>query len=430
VPATTEPVSVSPPVRVPQKAQIFAAVLGIFLAPAPVAAEEEAARADGSKVEATSEAPAAGSKREGKRRRSFRALGARSLGEFGSIEIGGRIFARAALSRHYESVVLDNGVVEDERIDALDFTIPTARVDLRYHAPDRWLSADIEFELADQPELKDAWVRVRGRHFGAKLGQFKAPFSAIELESRFALPVAERGFLHDVLTRELQVAGRRPGVTVAAEAGGPLRPTLTLGAFQGSVLTDRQADDLDREVLFEQTLDAQSLVARVELRAGDVELGAGYEHRVGTPELFTVAHYPTAGVDLKLDTHSRGRGLRVWLEAIAGGSWFEHSRKPIDAADATFTAIRAIIAPRIGGGVRYRFYVEPYGMLGVLDPDVDVITDLAMEQALGANVGLYKLARIGIELQHRKVERNFPQSYTLGRNPERLAALVQAAAEF
>jgi hypothetical protein len=430
VPVTTEPVSASPRERVPGNARAFAAVLAIFLATAPAFAEEEAGRADASKVEAKREAPFAGAKREGKRRRSPRALGARSLGEFGSVEIGGRIFARAALSRHYESLVRDNGVVDEQRIDALDFNIPTARVDLRYRAPGRWLSADLEFELAEQPELKDAWVRVRGRHFGAKLGQFKAPFSAIELESRFALPVAERGFLHDVLTQQLQVAGRRPGVTVSAEAGGALRPTLTLGAFQGSVLTDRQADDLDRELLFEQTLDAQSLFARVELRAGDVEFGAGYEHRVGTPEPFTVAHYPTAGVDAKLDTHSHGRGLRVWLEAIAGGSWFEHSRKPIDAADATFTAVRAIVAPRIGGAERYRFYVEPYGMLGVLDPDLDVVSDLALEQALGANVGLYQLARIGIELQHRKVERNFPQSYTLGRNPERLAALVQAGAEF
>jgi hypothetical protein len=403
--------------------------MGLFVAPAAAGAEE-ASGDEASKVEAASEAPVPGAAAERKKRWALRALGARSLGEFGSIEIGGRVFARAALSRHYESVALDNGVVEEKRVDALDFTIPTARVDLRYHAPGRWLSADVEFELAQRPELKDAWVRVRNRHFGAKLGQFKSPFSAIELESRFSLPVAERGFLHDVLTKQLQLAGRRPGATVSAEAGGALRPSLTLGAFQGSVLVDRQADDLDREPLFEQTLDAQSLFARVELRAGDVDIGAGYEHRVGTPELLTVAHYPTAGVDVKLDTHAHGRGLRVWVEALAGGSWFEHSRKPIDASDTTFTAVRAIVAPRIGGEQRYRFYFEPYGMLGVLDPDVDVISDLAVEQALGANVGLYKLARIGIELQHRKVERNFPQSYTLGRNPERLAALVQAAAEF
>jgi hypothetical protein len=379
---------------------------------------------------AASEAPPPRSQREGKKRSVLDALRARKSGDFGTVEIGGRIFARAALSRHYENVTLDNGVLDEKRVDALDFTIPTARVDLRYRSPGRWLSANVEFELADQPELKDAWVRVRGRHFAAKLGQFKPPFSAIELESRFGLPLAERGFLHDVLTKQLQVAGRRPGIALSAEAGGALRPSLTLGAFQGSVLVDRQADDLDREPLFEQTLDAQSLFARVQLRAGDFELGAGYEHRVGTPELFTVAHYPTAGLDVTLDTQSHGRGLRIWLEGIAGGSWFEHSRKPIDPDDATFTAVRAIVAPRIGGAERHDFYFEPYGMLGVLDPDLDVVSDLAVEQALGANVGLYKLARIGIELQHRKAERNFPQSYTLGRNPERLAAMVQAAAEF
>lgn len=423
----------------------MAALLGVLFAPTALRAEEpersggdeaeaagvtDATREDATPADTTR---ASAKKRKAKRPRPrglFGALGARARGEFGEVEIGGRIFARAALSRHYESISFDNGTLGERRIDALDFTIPTARVDLRYRAPVRWLSADVEFELADQPELKDAWVRARGRHFGAKLGQFKAPFSAIEMESRFDLPVAERGFLHDVLTKQLQVAGRRPGVTVSAEAGGELRPSLTLGAFQGSVLVDRQADDLDHEPLFEQTLDAQSLFARVQLRAGDFQFGAGYEHRVGTPVPFTVAHYPTAGVDVTLDTHAHGRGLRIWLEGIVGSSWFEHSRKPIDDEDATFTAVRAIVAPRLGGADQHRFYVEPYGMLGVLDPDVGVVSDLAVEQALGVNVGLYRLARIGLEFQHRKVERNFPQSYTLGRNPERLAALVQAAAEF
>ena len=364
------------------------------------------------------------------KRRLLGALGARSAGELGSVEVGGRVFLRSALSRHYESITLPNGSPGEKRIDALDFTIPTARVDFRYQAPVRWLSADVEFELAGKPELKDAWVRARGRHFGAKLGQFKAPFSAIELESRFDLPLAERGFLHDVLTKQLQVAGRRPGVALSAQAGGELRPALTLGAFQGSVLVERDANDLKREPLFEQTLDAQSLFARATMRAGDFAFGAGYEHRVGTPELLTVGHYPTGGVDVTLDTHGHGRGLRVWLEGMAGKSWFEHSRKPVDSKDATFTAVRGIVAPRIGGEQRQRFYFEPYGMLGVLDPDVGVVSDLAVEQALGANVGLWRLARLGVEFQHRTVERNFPQSYTLGRRPERLAVLVQAAAEF
>jgi hypothetical protein len=430
VSAKTESVSAPAIARASCIAWGFAALSGLFFAATPAAAEEPLRDDPVEAAGVTKDAAPQQAKRDRKKRRLFGALGARQLGEFGSVEIGGRIFARAALSRHYETITLDNGVLNQRRIDALDFTIPTARVDLRYEAPGRWLSADVEFELAGQPELKDAWVRARGRHFAAQLGQFKTPFSAIELESRFDLPVAERGFLHDVLTKQLQVAGRRPGVTVSAEAGGDLRPSLTLGAFQGSVLIDRQADDLDREPLFEQTMDAQSLFARAQLRAGDFKFGAGYEHRVGTPELFTVAHYPTAGIDVTLDTQSHGRGLRVWVEGMAGSSWFEHSRKPIDTEDATFTAVRAIVAPRIGGEERHRFYFEPYGMLGVMDPDIGVVSDLAVEQALGANVGLYRLARIGIELQHRQVERNFPQSYTLGRNPERLAALIQAAAEF
>jgi hypothetical protein len=116
--------------RVPRSAQALGLAMGLFVASAPARAQE-APRDAGSNVEAASEAPIAGAKPERKKRRAFRALGARSLGEFGSIQLGGRVFARAVLSRHYESVALDNGVIEEKRIDALDFTIPTARVDLR-----------------------------------------------------------------------------------------------------------------------------------------------------------------------------------------------------------------------------------------------------------------------------------------------------------
>jgi hypothetical protein len=351
-------------------------------------------------------------------------------GNAGKLEVHGRLFARAAFSRHYVVTTDQNGSVHEEAVDALDLSVPSARAELYYRAPFRWLTANLEFEFAGKPELKDAWLRAKTRHFFAKVGQFKTPFSAIELESIWTLPMARRGTLHDILVDELEVAGRRPAISVGARTGGSLDISLTLGAAQGSVLVDRSLDDRDVELLDEQALRAQSLFARTEVAFDDVTFGIGYEHRVGTPDVFVIEHYPTFGADAVLDTRVLGRGLRVWVEGMAGASWFEHSRKPSDDRDAVFSAGRLVVAPRLGGHAKRDLYLEPYGMLGLFDPDTEVAEDLVFEEALGVNAGFWRLARLGLELELASFQRNFPVSYGLAKNPDRLALLLQASAEF
>ncbi|HEY3495324.1 MAG TPA: hypothetical protein VGK73_11585, partial [Polyangiaceae bacterium] len=139
---------------------------------------------------------------------------------------------------------------------------------------------------------------------------------------------------------------------------------------------------------------------------------------------------PTFGADAVLDTRVLGRGLRVWVEGMAGGSWYEHTRKPSDDKNAVFSAGRLVVAPRIGGLAKRAAYFEPYGMLGVFDPDTEVTDDLVFEESLGMNAGFWRLARLGLEVQLSHFERNFPASYGLGKNPDRVAVLLQAGAEF
>jgi hypothetical protein len=89
-----------------------------------------------------------------------------------------------------------------------------------------------------------------------------------------------------------------------------------------------------------------------------------------------------------------------------------------------------VSAVRLIGRKKGDFYVEPYGMLGLLDPDKDVEQDLASEEVLGVNAGLWKTVRAGLELEIQHVERNFPQTYYLGANADRVALLLQAGAQF
>jgi hypothetical protein len=350
--------------------------------------------------------------------------------KLGELDVGGRVFARAALVKQYESFEDEFGVARERPKRSFDLSVPSARLDARYDAPSRFITAMVELELTDKPELKDAWVRLRSERFGVQVGQFKVPFSAFALESRWDLPTAGRGLSHEILVDRLEVAGRRPGVTVSARTRGKDHWSIAFGTFQGSVLLERDGTVQKAEPFDEQSLRTQSLVARAELEHGDVTAGAGFEQRVGTPGVLRSERYFTLGGDVVLDTEYHGGGLRLWAEGILGGSWLEHSRKPTDDVDAIFASGRLMAAARFGGTKKGAPYLEPYGMVSVFDPDTVVAFDLASEQTVGVNVGFWRLARVGVEATLTHLERNFPRAYGLGTHPNRQTLLAQAGATF
>ena len=366
--------------------------------------------------------PVAGAEKGKKKRKSEGDHG------LGHIEVGGRVFARASLARQPRSVVDESGTPIEEDVDSLDMSVPSARLRAKYRAPMKWLSAEIEVDFASNPELKDAYIRARPDHVSVQAGQFKMPFSAFRLASPWELPISDRGFVDDALTDRFQVAGRRPGWAFGLRQKGGIRPELALGSFQGSVIED--VTDGDFEPINELALDSQSLVARATVRLGDVDVGAAYEHRVGSAEELEVEHYATGNLDAVLDTQIGNGGLRVWLEGIFGESFYEHESKPVDDADAIFVSARAIAAYRFGGLSHGELYVEPYGMFAMLDPDVEVTSDTAFEEVVGVNVGLWELARIGLQAEFVRVGRNFPRAVYLGQMLDRTALVLQAGLEF
>jgi hypothetical protein len=351
---------------------------------------------------------------------------------FGKVEVFGRIAFRAELERHETAALDPNDPYAVGRVDSFDLTVPLARLGASYQAPVKWLSAEVEIDVAEGLELLDAWVRARNENFGTRVGKFKVPFSAIELESSFTLPLARRGVVHDLLVDELEVAGRRPGAAFGARYRDKryFSPSLVIGVFQGSVLVDEDPDDRDVELASEDALGAQSLVARAEGSVGDVTLGLNYEHRVGTDEELEPSHYWTFGADAVFDTELGNNGIRVWAEVMDGASWFEHRLKPADTYDAVFVMTRLIGAFRFGGTRREAFYVEPYGMFSLFEPDTDVARDLVFEEAIGVNVGLWKRARVGLEAEFQKAQPNFPERYFLGENADRKALVLDAQIVF
>ena len=320
--------------------------------------------------------------------------------EDGKIEVGGRLFARG------EAVRYDG---EEAQAHA---AIASARAEVKYAW--RWLRAVVEVELRDGAELRDAYLRASSEGWRAQAGNFKEPVSAIELESAWTLPMASRGYLREVLREELGIAGRHPGV-MGTWHGSPLDLRVSLGVFQA---TDVEGDEL---------ADAMKTAARASIEVGDLEIGASFEHRDSNPG-GELTRLWAAGLDGTLKV----AGLRAWVDGVVGSSWED---AVVDGELATFAMVRLIAAFRFFGEETGDFYLEPFFSGGLLDPDLDIRSDLITEAALGVNVGAWKRARLQLEVERDHGRKNSPEQLEPRPQPsggfeDRVAFLVQVGAAF
>jgi len=354
---------------------------------------------------------------------------------FGSFELKGRVLARSEFDRR-DTIVLDNIgntlTPVGRTVDSLDLSVPSARVSLHYTAPTEWLTAVAELDIAGRPDMKDGYVQAKNSHFIVRAGQFKVPVSAMEATSPWALPVVRRGLLNDVLVGRMDYGGRRPGVIFGfRDKSLDWHPRLTVGAFQGSYLAvDPTPRDRDTDLLNAMKFPSQSVVARAEVDILGADVGAYYENRIGSPVPFQTYRYWTAGADLYYDRVFYNGGFRFWLEGMYGTSWYEHASKVRDGKDAMFVAARTMVAYRFGGTTDEAFYVEPYGLAAVLDPDAQVTSDHLWEGVVGVNVGYWRRARLSLQGEINKGQRNFPAGYFVGPPPDRQAVILQAGVAF
>src|SRR5690606_40313253 len=95
-------------------------------------------------------------------------------------------------------------------------------------------------------------------------------------------------------------------------------------------------------------------VTGVQTCALPIYFGLSYQHRVGSPGLGQTEHYPTAGFDAMVNETFDTGGLRLWLDVLAGESFYEVAGKtsPGDPLFATAQIGRASCRGRgwSGGG--------------------------------------------------------------------------------
>jgi hypothetical protein len=350
----------------------------------------------------------------------------------GEIRLGGYIFGRADLQRLGRTTVDSMGVPVAGDLDTLDLSVPSVRFRVDYQSPWEWITGQIEVDFAGKPDLRDGYVQAKGKQVAFRMGQFKMPVLAMQMESPWTLPLVRRGLIHDLTVDWLDVAGRLPGAMLTLrEKFGDIRPRLFLAAFQARRFVEIDANgSRDTDLVRERGLGSLKLVARGQVDIGSVEIGAVYEHRLGSPAFSQLLRLWTAGGDVTVNHVFATGGLRLWADALTGASWYELASKPVDNQNATFVAARVLVAYRFGGVVPAAPYVEPYLFGGIFDPDVDITMDLAWEATAGVNVGFYGRARVTLQAEMDRAQRNFPASYLAGISPDRLALIAQVGLAF
>ena len=295
--------------------------------------------------------------------------------------------------------------VSQDGVDSSDYEVDNARLTLHWR-PARWLRAQVEYDVAMNSKLKDAFVTLRTDLLSLRGGQFKPPFSVVAMDSRWDLPISDRGQLDLVLRDSLGIIGRRPGLQVGYQPrGGDTRAFL--GVFRassgrGDRIGDGSFNDLDDDW-------ALKLTGRVQHERKRLRLGLSGDYRPAEPLPGEGdQHFWTLGADAAWRQGQKQGGWRLWSEGFLGSSWQDSN--PFDGVNATFVGGQVIGAWRYGGRKDHAFYVEPYTLLSVFDPDTKVRDDVLWEAAGGVNVGRWDQVRVTIEVQRRGAGVNTPLS--------------------
>ena len=211
----------------------------------------------------------------------------------------------------YEHQRVPGAAVPQVDRDTLNLEVSSARFGLKVEVLD-WVSLVLEGEFAGNVKLRDGFVQAKRKHWAVRGGQFKMPISVFTLESPWQLPLARRGWLHELLSDHMLLSGRREGFQAQALGGGSLDPALTVGAFR-SIQWGTDAGD----AIPNPGLDDQTLVARLSVTPKGIEVAAVGQRRV------TVVQQPRGLLRRRPGEHGRHR-VRAHRGAVLGRGHGRH----------------------------------------------------------------------------------------------------------
>lgn len=321
-------------------------------------------------------------------------------------EIGARLHAGWDLDHTTQSstTVDDTGArqTSSEEVYENEFYIKRARLKFEFF-PVRWLLGVVQLEateVVDGTLLKDAYIHLSPvRQLQVRIGQFKKPFSAMELRSPSKRRLINRGPGNDLIIEDLMFGSRDLGVQLSGRLVKSIKLEYAIGAFNGS---GPNLGDPGR---------SKDVAARLQIRPHKrLEIGTN-----GSFKFFDdserQARKPSwawaAGLDLRLKI----KGLRFSLEGLAGQNHLAYleatDNSSITAGNPPeFFGVLAEISYKHDFMVSWGFAIEPAFKAEFLEPTTVFTSDEVMAFTPGINTYFGKYFRLMINGEFIRSGRN------------------------
>jgi len=261
--------------------------------------------------------------------------------------------------------------------------------------PEDWLKAQLQIDPAagwNSDLLRDAYVQLTPlRQLRFRVGQFKKPFSGLELRSPARLKVIERGPGNDLIVDDLNFGDRDLGAMVYGRLIESVRLDYAVGAFNGQIPDQGVEQDKD-------------LVARLRIRPVKViSVGTSWSFKFFSPdEPEDPEHAWAGGGDVRL----RLFGMRLHTEVLAAENY-----EATGSSSPYALSVVSILSYRRRIPMDYRFSLEPVFKFELLDADTNITDDEVLVYTPGINLYFGRYFRAMVHADFTRGNRNTQVSY-------------------
>jgi hypothetical protein len=288
--------------------------------------------------------------------------------------------------------------MEPDDSDELEnrFLIRRARLKLLWH-PKKWITAKLQVGFEKITKLtsvfKDAYIHLSpSQYVEVRVGQFKKPFSRLELRSSGKLRLAERGDGNSFIIEDLLYGGRDIGIQLSGRLVKSVKLDYALGFFNGT------------GTIAEEVGNAKDLVARLEVDPSEwIGVGVNSSLKFFDDDVHKDRDEPLAWA-VGADTVFRFFGVRLHLEGILAEDHQYTGNYPdlvLGEMPLTLSGV-GILSYEYTFNTSRRLSVEPLFKMEVLDPNLDFIDDQVLLLNPGFNVYIGKYLRLMLHAEFRR----------------------------
>ena len=306
----------------------------------------------------------------------------------------------------------DPGVGEDEFHN--EFLVKRARFKALWYPTD-WLTGVIQIDAAEilvlgGSILKDAYIHISPlREIQLSVGQFKKPFSGLEMRSLGKIRLINRGPGNDLIIEDLGYGDRDLGAQISGRLIKSVKFDYFLGAFNGSGPNIGDPGN------------SKDIVARLQMKpVKQLALGAN-----GSMKFFddTTGSQPPRGWATGLDVRLKPGDFQFYAEGLLGANHLAYRYSSAVTADdpPMFMDALGVISYRHVFPVHWRFALEPAFKFEFLEPDANIMDDEIMVFTPGINTYFGKYFRLMINVEITRSKRNTDPNYA---DSEALMALA------